>query len=201
MADELVFRPSKALLIIWLFLVVLLGFVVGGVAAGIAYDEKLNPMLYFAVGFLPLVLLIGGWATLYFNTIIYRIDDNHAIRSHGVLWKVRRSVPLEKITNIDVRRGPVERILGIGQVWVFTPSTGAMTPEEKIVGVRNADAIKQEIVERSEAAKAGTAAAEAEETQAVRASEEVVGLLRDILLALRSIEARLGGPGKGGDAT
>lgn len=195
MAEEITFRPNKALLAVWLFLVVLVCAVAGGAGAGVAVDMDLDPLLFFLVGWAAAVVPVGGWAVLYFNSIVYHIDDHYVTRSHGVLWTVRRSIPLEKITNIDVRRGPLERVLGIGQVWIFTPSTGGQMPEQKIIGVTNADEVKQTIVRRSEAAR--EAAAEDDEAQALRPTDEVVALLKEILLVLRNIQAGLDDNGAG----
>jgi len=195
MAEEMELRPCGALLAIWLVSAVVGALIPGGIAASICASERGDPLVGFGVGWLIPLALAASYLVLYFYSIRYEVDDRYVAKSHGVLWKARRSIPVEKITNIDVRQGPVERLLGFGQVWIFTPSTGAATPEEKLVGVLDPHRIKQAIIERGEAAKAAPAAAGTGPAgdAAVAAEGEVVALLREMLQTLQRIEGKLGG--------
>ena len=149
------FRPRKVVLAFWLTGTALGSLIVGGIFAGVCTDAEfaLSPLLGFSVGGFITLAVSSLCATLYFYSIKYILDDRYISKSCGVIWKKKRSIPLEKITNIDVRQGPFERIFGFGQIWIFTPSTGAATPEEKLIGVSAPHDMKEMIIERSESSK------------------------------------------------
>ncbi len=182
-------RPTDKLLWIWLIKAFFgsncLGFIF--LAVGATAGSGM-----FAAYFMGLILaavpaFIG--TTLYFKSIRYSIDDDYVIAASGVLWKVRRSVPLDKITNIDVRQGPVERLLGFGQVWIFTPSTGSLMPEEKLLGVANPHEVKEFIIEHCKRDK--KSAQGASRQAATATGDEQTLLLKEILTTLKGIKEAL----------
>lgn len=187
------FRPSKALLVIWLLPAVLLGLVAGGIGVSTGMGLAANRVtavvagLGFVVGFVGLAVPV----VLHFYSIRYEINDRHVVKFAGVLWKVRRATPLEKITNIDVRQGPVETLLGIGQVWIFTPSTGMQMPEITLAGLTGAEQYKEMILARCEAVQSGESAAPAA-TSPARRDDETIALLREMADTLGRIEDKLG---------
>ena len=122
--EKLEFRPTKILLVFRLIGVALVSMPVGGVVVAACMETSVPAAKAFSLGSVVPLLLFGLYTVLYFFSIRYELDDRYISRASGVLWKQRRSIPLEKITNIDVRQGPIERILGYGKIWIFTPSTG-----------------------------------------------------------------------------
>ena len=104
--------------------------------------------------FVTVALLRIAYLNAHFPTIRYELTERTLSNAEGVFWKVRRTTPLEKVTNVDVRQGPLERWLGIGNVWVFTPSTGALLPEAMLVGLDNAFGVRERILALAEAARA-----------------------------------------------
>lgn len=145
----------------------------------------------FAVGFFIPLVLLSIYFVLFFNTIRYELDERYVTKSSGVLWKKRRSIPLEKITNLDVRQGPFERIFGYGKIWVFTPSTGAAKPEEQLLGIPNPHEMKETIIARSEAAKLPQNTVPSEKIINQISNNDVVALLSDIRDSLVRIESSL----------
>jgi membrane protein YdbS with pleckstrin-like domain len=188
-------RPAKALLKLRLCMSWFPGMIAGVVLAAIFARTHLEPLIGFGLGFLPLTALIVSYTIAHFRTIQYEIEDRKFTNSEGVFWKVRRSTPLDKITNVDVRQGPLERFFGIGQVWIFTPSTGALTPEARMQGIENSHEMKSLILVRSETAKKPAAASPA--SQSNPAPDESLSLLRQIAASLKKIEAALA---KNGDS-
>ena len=189
--NKLEFRPRKALLFFWLLWTLLGGLPVCGVIAAIASSEKSSPLH----GFWGILIsaAAGVYLVLYFFSIRYTLDDRYVMKASGVLWKVRRSIPLEKITNIDVRQGPVERLLGFGRIWVFTPSTGASVPEEKLLGVDHPYEMKQTIIDYVEAAKTGVSTSETNGgPEAHPKQAETAAILSEILSTLQRIEGKMG---------
>jgi len=192
--EKIEFRPTKALLIFRLLGVILVSAPIGGVISAGFTETNVPVFTSFSIGSLIPFVLLAAYTMLYFFSIRYELDDRYISRSSGVLWKQRRSIPLEKITNLDVRQGPIERILGYGKIWVFTPSTGAATPEEKLVGIPHPHDMKETMIERSEAAKQP-----AVQENSMESTNEVVSLLTDIRDSLKRIESSI--PQNNGDAS
>ena len=186
---KLEFRPTKVLLIFWIIGVVIVCLPVGGIIVSVCVEISIPWQKAFAMGYLIPLVVLTTYAILFFNTIRYELDDRYITKASGVLWKKRRSIPLEKITNLDVRQGPIERIFGYGKIWVFTPSTGSSIPEEKLVGILKPHDMKQTIIECSEIAKQPQASVDQENK--VEAKGEVVSLLSDIRDSLKNIENSL----------
>jgi len=192
--EPVLFRPSKALLVLWLIPALLVALVGSGIAlAVVASAEDMAPAALAVVGLVCLVVvfaIISFPVVLHFYSIRYEINDRHVVKFAGVLWKVRRATPLEKITNIDVRQGPVETLIGIGQVWIFTPSTGMQMPEIKLVGLTGAEQYKEMILARCEAVRSSEPAAPAA-TSPARRDDETIALLRQMADTLGRIEEKL----------
>lgn len=200
MSPPLETRPSKGLLVLWCLGVLGPGLAVALLLASISVvaggqGGDLGWRLAGSVGIVLLAALLCVGLGVHFFTIRYAVSDTHVTRAAGFLWKVKRSVPLEKITNIDVRQGPLERLMGFGQVWIFTPSTGAMLPEARLTGVADHHGIRDEILARCERAKTGIFPAPASPAPPpARGSIEdsTIGVLRDISATLKRIEEKLG---------
>lgn len=137
--------------------------------------------------------LLALYAVLHVRSLRYLLGDRYLTKMSGILWRVSRLTPLDEITNVDVRQGPVERLLGFGQVWVFTPSTRAQTPETKLIGVADPHALKELILARAEACKASPLPHHGPPASAAGAfGEEAIPVLTAILETLRRIEAEAG---------
>jgi uncharacterized membrane protein YdbT with pleckstrin-like domain len=132
----------------------------------------------FAVAFGATALAGVLAATAYFLSLRYALDGHYITKAAGVLWRHRRSIPLDKVTSIDVRQGPVERLLRMGQIWVYTPASGSDAPEERLIGVRDPLAVKEAIVRAAEA-------------ELRRAADEALCEARGVRSLLGDIDQRL----------
>ncbi len=184
--EKLEFRPTRILLVFRLIGVALVCLPIGCIITAVCVETNISVSKAFSLGSLIPLGSLATYTILFFFTIRYELDDRYISRSSGVLWKQRRSIPLEKVTNLDVRQGPFERIFGYGKIWVFTPSTGAATPEEKLVGITKPHDMKQIMIERSEAAKQTQPLAD--QNNLAEPSGEVVSLLTEIRDSLKNIE-------------
>lgn len=121
--------------LIWLFLGTMVSLIVlleGG--------ENSFLVTFFAwmIGIGLLIILAGmGLISWYFNSISYEIieDEVHVFR--GVITRTRKIVPYRTITNIEVKQGPYDRLLGLGTIEIQTAGNSAnkMGPEERIDGL------------------------------------------------------------------
>ncbi len=115
-------------------------------AIAVAPDEVLVIIgIFFLVGVI-LYLIISQVVKLYLNSINYQVTDNEVLVNKGVITKTNKIVPFRTITNIELHRGPFDRIFDLATIDVQTagstrPNSG---PEEKLIGlnVENAQEIK-----------------------------------------------------------
>jgi membrane protein YdbS with pleckstrin-like domain len=199
MASETIrFRPSKLLLIAWALPGFLIAVLVGlgfGLAANLATHSALTAYLVGSIAWLVVFAIGAGGPFWHFFSINYELTDRYVSVCLGIFWKVCRTTPLEKITNIDVRQGPVAWALGLGDIWIQTASSGSQIPEVKLTGLPHAKRIHQMIVERSDTAKRGILpSAEGVGQQRLfseKGMADILPMLSQISETLKNIEAKL----------
>ncbi|MFX1511151.1 MAG: PH domain-containing protein [Promethearchaeota archaeon] len=83
---------------------------------------------------IPSLILIP----LYVNGITYQVHGTEIVVFKGIINKTEKHVPFRTITNISSRVGPLDRLLGIGCIFIETAGKAGMSdePEEKIEGIR-----------------------------------------------------------------
>ncbi|AQL44267.1 hypothetical protein BV210_16780 [Halorientalis sp. IM1011] len=100
----------------------------------------------FVIGFSPLLgpgfavvslVLAIVYVQLLYRSWGYRLDDDALELERGVFTNVETAVPYVRVQHVDTQRGPLDRLLGLGQVVVYTAgSRGAdvtipgLTPDE-----------------------------------------------------------------------
>ncbi len=106
-------------------------------------------------GYLFLILIILILISLvlmyfYYNSIWYQVTDTEIVVHKGIITKTEKAVPFRTVTNIEIKRGPFDRVFGIGCVKVHTAgSSNANTgAEENLIGLISPDEIKETILER-----------------------------------------------------
>lgn len=61
---------------------------------------------------LPTFMLIHR----YYHSLHYEIHENEVIMHVGVITKTMKHVPFRTVTNIKVKRGPFDRLFGLGSI-------------------------------------------------------------------------------------
>jgi uncharacterized protein len=110
----------------------------------------------FATGPEPLVLIIlavivvvpvlvfFAWVGLYYKSMWYELREDEMSWKRGVWFQTTGIVPYNRITNIDVRQGPVMRALGISTLAVQTAGySGQAVPEIRIEGMDHAEELRE----------------------------------------------------------
>ena len=117
------FKPAPAL-VTWLLVNFILFFL-------LIMSFTVFPVL-LATGFEPDVLVIIGiiilislvvfyvWVGLYYKSMWYELREDEMSWKRGVWFRTTGVVPYNRITNLDVRQGPVMRALGISTLAVQT---------------------------------------------------------------------------------
>jgi len=71
------------------------------------------------------LLLVGP----YYRSISYELRDEEMVVRKGILTRTVQTMPYRAVTNVEVKRGPLDRLLGIGGIHVhsagYSQQTGA----------------------------------------------------------------------------
>lgn len=147
------FRPDRRAL--WCHLAAaILSLAIAGVSLVLCGIANGGPFLRFALPAFVLVTVLSWWyAAARFNALKYVLEGDCLTACYGVIWKVKRTTPLDKVTNVDVRQGPVGRACSFGNIWVFTPSTGSLRSEMVLEALPGPEGVKKAILEGSQVAK------------------------------------------------
>ena len=70
------------------------------------------------------MICVWMWIGPYYRSFAYRIDNDAVRMKYGVFWKQDTTVPYNKITNVDVTQGPLQRVYGLGTIHVQTAGAG-----------------------------------------------------------------------------
>jgi len=83
--------------------------------------------VWYAAGYLGLVVLLGWWAwawpALAYRYTSYRVDTEGLEIRRGVLFRQVITVPRSRVQHTDVTQGPLERRFQLGTLAVHTAGT------------------------------------------------------------------------------
>ena len=100
--------------------------------------------------FLLVMALIALWIPAFFITLEYCIESEAVKLNRGVFWKKRITVPFNKITNVDVSQGPLQRRFGLGTIHVQTAGAGGAQgaqAELRMIGIKDFEGLKDIIMD------------------------------------------------------
>lgn len=117
--EELVLetRPSVAALVLRLVVVVVA--MVGVVIAAIAFVPLMWQKIVSFVVCCVLAGVISVWVWVAWASRVYMLTSSRMLSHGGVVLLRTRSMPLEKVSVIEHRAGPVKRLLGVGSVVAY----------------------------------------------------------------------------------
>ncbi|MHA2249971.1 MAG: PH domain-containing protein [Candidatus Kariarchaeaceae archaeon] len=93
-------------------------------------------------------LVVGGLFQLYYQSIWYQITDTEVIVHKGIMTKTLKIVPFLTITNIELKQGLFDRMFKIATLDIQTAGISRSGVEEKLVGLVDAEDIKNTVIER-----------------------------------------------------
>lgn len=96
--------------------------------------------------FVPIAVAVGLGALLV-NWIVWRrfsygLGAREIVIESGVLSRNRRSIPFARIQDVDIERGPLERLLGLAKVRIETGGAGSDEGVLDSLSVREADRLR-----------------------------------------------------------
>lgn len=75
-----------------------------------------------------ILAVIGNW--LAYRRFRYGIGARDIVIEHGVFTRVRRSIPFDRIQDVDIERGPLHRVFGLALVRI---ETGGSASDEGVI--------------------------------------------------------------------
>lgn len=93
---------------------------------------------------LPTLIVIP----FYYRSLKYEIHEDEVIVRAGVITHSVKHVPYRTVTNLTVRRGPFDRMFGIGTLNIQTAGmSGQSGAEESLTGLVNYDEVYRKVAE------------------------------------------------------
>ncbi len=119
-----------------LFLLTGLGSSLRGMAGGYAFIAYLavagrtGTALFAAIALFAFVAL---GLLLYWRRFEFRVGDNEIRIDSGILSRTHRSIPFDRIQDVDISQGPIARLLGIAKVKFETGGSGGAGQDEGVL--------------------------------------------------------------------
>ncbi|MDD1684704.1 MAG: PH domain-containing protein [Methanoregula sp.] len=89
-------------------------------------------------------MVFFAWVGLYYKSMWYELCEDEVRWKCGVWFRTTGTVPYNRITNIDIRQGPVMRALGISMLAIQTAGySGQAVPEIRIEGMEHAEELRE----------------------------------------------------------
>jgi putative membrane protein len=85
------------------------------------------------------------WAMLYYFRFRYQITPDHVTIQKGILQRQDRSIPIERVQNIEIQQNIFQRLLGITSVRVETAGSDATEGNLEYISVGRAHQLRQVI--------------------------------------------------------
>jgi len=117
------------------------------------------------MGSTPVIIIFIGifgayvmWVKLFYRRYSYAVTDEGVLIKRGILWKSFRTIPYGRIQHLSIDRGPIEQLLGLHNLNIFTAGTGSLGSsgmskgmwgaEGYIPGLIEPEKLKAEIMKR-----------------------------------------------------
>lgn len=110
-----------------LFLLTGLGGAIRGMAGGyafIAYLAIRGQLATALFGAVALFLLLALGLVLYWRKFEYRVGESEIRIDSGIFSRTHRSIPFDRVQDVDISQGPVARLLGLAKVKFETGGSG-----------------------------------------------------------------------------
>ena len=132
------FKPEQLRRYYFTFEVIALAVVlaVTGLLAVTGILFEMNPLVPLVGGVVALVVFgyLTWWIPAFYRTAGYRFTDDEVEYRRGVFFQQKTTVPYNRITNVGVSQGPIQRLVNVGSVGVHTAGYGGQAGAELTIG-------------------------------------------------------------------
>ncbi|WP_114393217.1 PH domain-containing protein [Oleisolibacter albus] len=169
------------------------------------FDPKLRLYLFLKAGLLLAVTGIGlvllplslwaawWWSGHFFTTIRCRLTRRRLYFSYGILFQRERTIPLDKIQDLSLIRGPLLNALGLCTLRIETAGASA-TPGSSaadLVGLVGAKAFQERVLAQRDQQMHSEARPEAPGPVSAPVGDATAPLLAEIRDLLRNIDGKI----------
>lgn len=143
------FKPSPAFVPWFIIDLVILLVLIGACTVLpiiLAAGNELDIVVVYAIlaGFAALMIVFAFWTRLYYDTMEYELHDDELRWRRGVWFRTTGIVPYNRITNLDLKQGPVMRWLNISTISIQTAGySGQAVPEIRIEAIEEAEELRE----------------------------------------------------------
>ncbi|MFA6225776.1 MAG: PH domain-containing protein [Methanoregula sp.] len=108
----------------------------------ICADALLTAVLLFCI--VGVFGLFAYWVKLYYQSMSYELHEDEMRWKRGVWFRTTGIIPYNRITNLDIRQGPVMRWLNISSLSIQTAGySGQSVPEIRIEAIEHAEELRE----------------------------------------------------------
>jgi putative membrane protein len=119
----------------------------GLVAIGVIVSVFLGFGAIFFAGFWYILLPIAALNVFRYISFRYRVLDSELIIRSGILWRHERRIPLSKVQDVRVRRGPIHRLFGVVKLEITTAASEQREAVLDTISTVEAALLKQVVVQ------------------------------------------------------
>lgn len=150
--EKIILKPEKEQRTLW-FITLAIVFTLGTpfwIIVPFFVEEIVIFFSVLIVIWVIIIILTAIWIPAAFRALEYTIDDDGVKMNGGVIWKKYVTVPYSKITNVDITRGPLQRLYNIGTIHVQTAGASGKQSEKaelKLAGIRDLEKVREVIIQ------------------------------------------------------
>jgi len=175
-------------------LAIVAGGILLGVLLGVTGELRLSGVLVLISANFGLNVLWWLVAVIlsepYYRSLRYEIQDDEVVVNVGIWTKSVKHVPYRTVTNMQVKRDVVDRLLGIGTLNIQTAGMSGQTgAEERLVGLSNVQEVYEWVAGELRRFRGGMAPTQADVEEEPAAS--LLGDLGEILAQVQAIRVLL----------
>ncbi|MCA9000431.1 MAG: PH domain-containing protein [Planctomycetes bacterium] len=112
-------------------------------------------ILFFCVFTIPLMLVWyfvgGGLAERYLRSLSAQLTERNLHIKKGFLFRVEKTVPLEKITDLGQHQGPIMRYLNLQGLTVETAGQSAPGSLVRLIGIEDSEGFRDAVLDQRDA--------------------------------------------------
>jgi len=132
------FKAHPRMRTVWVLKASVMGFITflffgGWAVMAILLDENgfqtQNLLMFVLVIVMALALifaLVALWASLFYNRYLFMFDSHGIHINRGIMWKRNADIPYGRVQHVTITRGPLEQLMGLHALNIFTAGTGSV---------------------------------------------------------------------------
>ncbi|MEL6795342.1 MAG: PH domain-containing protein [Planctomycetota bacterium] len=138
---------------------------------------------------LPIVFILGYWLIQkYLDNLSCVLTDRTLELKRGILNKTESTIPLEKITDLQMFQGPVMRYFGVHGFKVETAGqTVGVGSLMSVIGIENAPEFRQGVLAQRDALHDGPSSPKTVASPTQQTSPSEIAEIRDAILRIEKL--------------